>query len=152
DRKYKSITVSRDSAGKLLVNNGDVKIHGPAALATDIGSIEVFGHGGDDVLTLDESNGVLPAASMHGGAGNDLITGGSGADLLVGGDGSDLINGRRGADVAFMGDGNDTFVWNPGDGNDVVEGESGFDTMVFNGANASEKFDFTAQGNRLQFV
>src|SRR5258706_3421047 len=51
-----------------------------------------------------------------------------------------------------MGAGNDTFGWNPGDGSDIVEGQDGFDTMVFNGANVSEKFDLSANGARLRFT
>jgi Ca2+-binding RTX toxin-like protein len=50
-----------------------------------------------------------------------------------------------------MGAGNDTFVWNPGDGSDVVEGQAGFDTMQFNGSNASENIDISANGSRLRF-
>ena len=40
----------------------------------------------------------------------------------------------EGNDAAFLGGGDDTFVWNPGDGSDTVEGQAGTDTMVFNGA------------------
>ena len=51
-----------------------------------------------------------------------------------------------------MGNGGDTFVWDPGDGSDTVEGQNGVDTMVFNGASIDEKFDLTANGNRLKLV
>ena len=34
---------------------------------------------------------------------------------------NDSIDGNRGNDVAFMGAGDDTFIWDPGDGSDVVE-------------------------------
>jgi RTX calcium-binding nonapeptide repeat (4 copies) len=44
------------------------------------------------------------------------------------------------------------FVWNPGDGSDVVEGQAGNDSLLFNGANVGEKFDFSANGPRLRFV
>ena len=50
--------------------------------------------------------------------------------MLLGGDDSDLVNGNRGDDVAFLGAGDDTFVWNPGDGSDVVEGQAGVDTLL----------------------
>ena len=43
------------------------------------------------------------------------------------------------------------FVWDPGDGSDVVEGQDGNDTMVFNGADAAEQVDLSANGNRLKF-
>ena len=35
--------------------------------------------------------------------------------------------------MAFLGNGNDTFIWNPGDGNDTVDGGNGFDTLDFIG-------------------
>src|SRR4029077_8655918 len=57
----------------------------------------------------------------------------------------------RGDDVAFMGAGDDTFVWNPGDGNDIVEGQDGSDTMLFNGANVNENVDISANGTRVRF-
>jgi Ca2+-binding RTX toxin-like protein len=50
------------------------------------------------------------------------------------------------------GAGDDVFVWNPGDGNDILEGQAGVDTMQFNGANVSEKFDLSANGGRLRFT
>src|SRR5439155_10304030 len=53
--------------------------------------------------------------------------------------------------VALMGNGDDTFIWDPGDGSDTVEGQNGHDTMVFNGAGAAEHVDLTANGNRLKF-
>src|SRR5262249_30441348 len=58
--------------------------------------------------------------------------------------------GGRGNGVMFGGDGNDTFVWNPGDGSDTVEGQAGADTLQFNGANISEKIDLSANGSRLR--
>ena len=60
--------------------------------------------------------------------------------------------GGRGNDIAFLGAGDDTFVWNPGDGNDTVEGQAGTDTMQFNGANIAEKIDLSANGGRLRFT
>jgi Ca2+-binding RTX toxin-like protein len=53
--------------------------------------------------------------------------------------------------VAFLGAGNDTFIWNPGDGSDTVEGQAGFDTLVFNGANIAERIDISANGGRVRF-
>jgi Ca2+-binding RTX toxin-like protein len=52
--------------------------------------------------------------------------------------------------VAFLGAGDDTFVWNPGDGSDVVEGQGGHDTLQFNGSNANENIDLSANGSRLR--
>ncbi len=50
-----------------------------------------------------------------------------------------------------MGAGDDTFVWDPGDGSDTVEGQDGTDTMRFNGSNADEQFDVSANGQRVRF-
>jgi Ca2+-binding RTX toxin-like protein len=41
-------------------------------------------------------------------------------------------------------------VWNPGDGSDVVEGQDGQDTLQFNGSNASENIDLSANASRLR--
>jgi Ca2+-binding RTX toxin-like protein len=62
-----------------------------------------------------------------------------------------LIDGNKGNDNAALGEGEDTFVWDPGDGSDVVEGQAGLDKLVFNGANASENVDITATGTRVRF-
>jgi Ca2+-binding RTX toxin-like protein len=51
----------------------------------------------------------------------------------------------------FGGEGDDVFIWSPGDGSDVIEGEDGQDTLVFNGSNASEIVDLSANGERLRF-
>jgi len=119
-----------------------------------IAAIVVNGRGGDDVLRIDEANGVFTdtiPTTLDGGAGNDNLAGGSGAETLIGGSGNDVIDGNKGSDVALMGAGDDTFVWDPGDGSDVVEGQDGRDTMRFNGAAAAEHFDLSANGRRLRF-
>jgi RTX calcium-binding nonapeptide repeat (4 copies) len=119
----------------------------------DVARIEVDARDGDDLVSIDESNGAFSdiPTTIDGGAGADSLSGGSGAELLLGGDGNDSIDGNRGNDVAFMGGGDDTFIWDPGDGSDVVEGQDGADTMLFNGAGAAEQVDLSANGNRLRF-
>jgi len=129
----------------------------------------VFGQGGNDTITLDESNGALPAAQLFGGAGNDVLTGGSGADLLFGGAGNDTLLGKGGNDLLFGGAGNDVLtggdgddqvfgeggndrmIWNPGDDSDLFEGGDGVDTAEINGGNGSETFTITANGTRVRF-
>jgi hypothetical protein len=54
--------------------------------------------------------------------------------------------------MVFLGAGDDTFSWSPGDGSDVVEGQGGRDTMVFNGSDAAEKFDISANGSRVRLT
>ena len=119
----------------------------------DVARIEVDAADGDDLVRIDEGNGAFTdiTTTIDGGAGADNLAGGSGAELLLGGDGNDSIDGNRGNDVAFMGAGDDTFVWDPGDGSDVVEGQAGADTMLFNGAGGPEQVDLSANGNRLRF-
>jgi hypothetical protein len=119
-----------------------------------IARIAVNARSGNDVVRIDEANGAftdtIPTA-IAGGAGNDTVAGGKGVETLLGGDGNDSIDGNGGNDVARLGGGDDTFVWDPGDGSDTVEGQNGTDTMLFNGANASEQVNLSANGNRLKF-
>ena len=119
-----------------------------------IARIVVDGRAGNDAIRVDESNGVFEDTTptiLAGGDGNDTIAGGSGAETLLGGRGNDSIDGNRGADTALMGPGDDTFIWDPGEGSDKIEGQRGADTMVFNGANAAEQIDLSANGTRLRF-
>src|SRR5215468_7210144 len=100
-------TISRDAAGRILVNGGAVAVVGGTPTVANTSLIQVFGQGGNDTITLNEANGALPAAQLFGGDGNDTITGGSGNDLLFGQAGNDTINGGGGNDLLFGGDGND---------------------------------------------
>ena len=164
-----TITTSRDAAGNLLVNGGAVAVDGGHATVTNTSLIQVFGQGGNDTITLDESNGALPAAQLFGGAGNDVLTGGSGNDQLFGGSGNDTLLGKGGDDLLFGGSGNDTLIggtgndqmfgeagndrmiWNPGEGTDLMEGGDGNDTAEVNGGNGAEVFTITANGTRVRF-
>src|SRR5215831_11960060 len=169
DNLANTITVSRDAAGKLLVNGGAVSVFGGTPTVANTALIQVFGQGGDDAITLNEANGPLPAANLFGGAGNDTLTGGSGNDMLFGQAGNDTLLGKGGNDLLFGGDGNDTLiggdgddqvfgeagndrmVWNPGDDTDLNEGGAGNDTTEVNGGNGDEVFTTTANGTRVRF-
>jgi Ca2+-binding RTX toxin-like protein len=147
----------RLKAGQLGILQADIDDDGSAEfefLRADIAEIELDARAGDDFVRIDEINGsftnTIPT-TIDGGAGDDTLAGGSGAETLRGGPGNDSIDGNRGNDVAFMGAGKDTFVWDPGDGSDTIEGQGGDDTMLFNGANASETVDLSANGHRLRF-
>ncbi len=107
--------------------------------------------GGDDTLSASALPAGVVQLTVDAGAGNDQLVGSAGADVLIGGDGNDSVDGGRGNDVAFLGAGDDTFVWNPGDGSDTVEGQAGSDTMIFNGSNAGENIDVSANGQRVRF-
>src|SRR6266508_4398942 len=119
-----------------------------------IAKIAINSRAGGDLVRIDESNGpftdTIPT-KIDGGDGNDNLAGGKGVETLLGGRGNDSIDGNGGNDLALLGAGNDTFVWDPGDGSDTIEGQAGTDTMRFNGANASEEVDVSANGNRLKF-
>jgi len=169
DAQDNTLTVSRDTAGNILVNGGTVTIRGGIPTTANTTLIQVFGRAGDDTITLDETNGVLPRANLFGGAGNDSIAGGSGndqlfgqgghdallgrggVDLLFGGAGNDTLVGGAGDDQAFGQAGNDTMIWNPGDASDVNEGGAGIDTVVNNGGNVAEVYTVVANGNRVRF-
>ena len=71
---------------------------------------------------------------------------------LIGGTGNDVVDGNRGNDVAQLGAGADHFQWDPGDGSDTVEGQGGKDVMDFNGSNAAEHIDVSANGARVRLT
>jgi hypothetical protein len=146
-----AITVGRDAAGAIDVNGGAVDIHGSRATVGNVDLIVVWGGGGNDRIALDESNGPLPNAHLHGGAGDDELFGGSGGDRLLGDGGNDALTGGPGSDKSFGGAGDDQLIWNPGDGSDLNEGGDGSDTVVVNGGGAAEAFTTTADGMRVRF-
>ena len=102
-----NMTVSRDAAGKILVNGGAVAVLGGTPTVANTSLIQVFGQGGDDIITLDEANGALPARQpvrrrrqrhhhrrlgratcCSARAGNDTLLGKGGNDFLFGGAGT----------------------------------------------------------------
>jgi Ca2+-binding RTX toxin-like protein len=168
-RQKNNITVSRDQAGNLLLNNGAIPVTGGRPTVANTRLIQVFGRDNGDTITMDEANGALPAAQLFGGGGNDTIIGGSGNDQLFGLAGNDTLIGGGGNDLLFGGAGNDTLtggagndqvfgqagddqmIWNPGDGTDLFEGGAGNDTAVVNGGNGAETFTITPNGSRVRF-
>jgi Ca2+-binding RTX toxin-like protein len=164
-----SITVSRDPAGKLLVNGGAVNVAGGTPTVANTALIQVFGQPGNDTITLNESGGALPRANLFGAMGNDTLSGGSGGDQLFGQAGNDTLIGKGGVDFLFGGgendtltggdaddqvfgeSGNDRMIWNPGDDTDLNEGGVGSDTVEVNGGGGAEVFTATANGTRVRF-
>ncbi len=169
DAQDNTIVVSRDAAGSLLVNGGDVTVRGGTPTVANVRNVNIFGLGGNDTLALDDTNGVLPSANIFGGRGNDtligaaaadflfgqagddMLLGNGGADFLFGGAGYDVLTGGAGDDQAFGQAGNDRMIWNPGDGTDLNEGGSGNDTVEVNGGNVAEVFTVAANGTRVRF-
>jgi Ca2+-binding RTX toxin-like protein len=164
-----TITISRDAAGKILVNGGAVAVMGGTPTVANTSLIRVFGFDGQDVITLNQTNGALPAANLSGGSGNDTLTGGAGGDQLFGQAGNDTLLGVGGFDFLFGGGENDTLtggdaddqvfgqsgtdrmIWNPGDDTDLNEGGEGVDTVEVNGGGGAEQFTTTANGARVRF-
>lgn len=64
---------------------------------------------------------------IHGGDGNDAITGGANWDVLHGDNGNDVLHGLGGSDQAYGDAGNDAVYG--GDGQDWVDGGDGSDTV-----------------------
>src|SRR5262249_48641578 len=146
-----------------------VSVKGGTPTVANTSLIQVFGQAGNDQISLDETNGALPASNLFGGDGNDTLTGGSGNDLLFGQAGNDTLRGKGGNDQLFGGAGNDILIggpgndqvfgeagddrliWNPGDGTALNEGGTGNDTVEVNGGNAAETFTVTPNGTRVRF-
>ena len=63
-----------------------------------------------------------------------------------------MIDGNQGNDTAFLGAGDDIFIWDPGDGSDKVEGQAGVDTLDFNGSAINEIMTLSANGGRALFT
>jgi len=147
-----ALRLSPTDPNTLQVDVGD---DGAADFAFDrstFTAIDVQAGGGNDEVRVDDTFGSFAndALTVDGGGDNDTLIGGDGNDVLIGGSGNDTVIGGRGNDVALLGSGTDTFIWNPGDGSDTIEGEGGNDTEVFNGSNASEKLDLSANGARVR--
>ena len=91
------------------------------ARAETADSLFVFGLGGDDKISAAKLPAITMQLTLDGGTGNDTLTGNLGNNILFGGGGNDTVIGDDGADGAFLGAGDDLFVWNHGDGSDVRE-------------------------------
>jgi Ca2+-binding RTX toxin-like protein len=140
-----NIAISRDLGGHLL-GNGNAIDGDPTVANTDL--IRVNGGDGNDTITLDETNGTLPAALLFGGDGNDTLTGGSGNDELLGQEGNDSLSGRGGADLLSGGGGNDFIAGGAGndtlfggDGDDFLDGDQGADIGFLGAGNDVFKWD-----------
>jgi Ca2+-binding RTX toxin-like protein len=149
-----ALRLKAGTANTLQVDAGD---DGSAEFEFDrttFGQIKVLAGRGNDLIRIDQVNGLFAdeATTLDGGSGDDSIAGGDANESLLGGGGRDSIDGNRGADEADLGSGSDSFIWDPGDGSDVIEGRKGTDTLVFNGANVDESFSLNAEGQRAVFT
>ena len=170
DGTNNTITVSRNAAGKILVNGGAVAVAGGTPTVANTALIQVFGQGGNDTITPqrgqrraaagqpvrrrrqrhpDRRLGRRPCSSARPAttpcSARAASTSSSAAaenDTLTGGDADDQVFGESG---------NDRMIWNPGDDTDLNEGGAGTDTVEVNGGNGAEEFTATANGTRVRF-
>ena len=57
DAAGNSIVISRDAAGRILVNNGAIAVVGGTPTVANTALSRVFGQAGNDSIRLDETNG-----------------------------------------------------------------------------------------------
>jgi Ca2+-binding RTX toxin-like protein len=145
-----------DDQLSIAPNNGMAAVSAPASAVVNatstVESTVVSGLGGNDTIAGQNGLAGITSLTLDGGNGNDTVLGGDGDDTLIGGGGNDLVDGNRGSDVAFLGGGDDHFQWDPGDGSDPIEGQGGHDQLDFNGSNAGEKIELSANGPRLRLT
>ena len=147
-----TITLQTDGSGNLTATlNGQTSESLPLS---QIASIDVEGEAGSDTITLGAG---VPAASVQGGRGKDIINGGAGDDTLAGGrgadvitagSGNDLLRGGRGADSLVAGSGNDTLLGGADD--DTLHGGAGDDLL--NGNAGTNKLRGGAGNNTFYAV
>ena len=134
-------------------NTLNVSVNGQLVFGFDRGAftaVAVDAKGGNDTVNVQNQSPALENVTIDGGSGDDTLIGANGAESLIGGAGNDFVDGNLGADTAQLGSGADTFQWDPGDGSDTVDGQAGKDTLAFNGSNAAENIDLTANGSRVR--
>ena len=85
--------------------------------------------------TREGFDAIMDVENIHGGGGDDLITGNYQSNMLYGDQGNDVINGWSGSDWIYGGRGDDFIYAGPGYRNDTnyVHGEAGRDTIVAGG-------------------
>jgi uncharacterized delta-60 repeat protein len=81
---------------------------------------------GNDTVTI--ANGIAVAAEIHGGDGNDLLSGGGGSDMIFGEAGTNILEGNAGDDVVVGGAGTD--IISGGNGRDILIGGLGSDLIT----------------------
>lgn len=141
-----TMAVARNGAAAAAFTPGGVVVNSDPTVE----NVSLSGLGGNDQLIGQNGLAAITSLTLNGGSGDDTLEGGDGNDLLLAGPGNDLVDGNIGSDVALMGTGSDTFEWDPGDGSDTIGGQGGHDTLQFNGSNAPEKIDLSANGSRLR--
>ncbi len=97
------------------------------------------GTGADEIIT---PGFVSPSVSSNA----DPVPN-SDPDIIRAKGGNDTVAGGLGDDMAFLGAGNDRYIWDSGDGSDHINGGSGTDTFEFHGSVAGELSTLSAAAN-----
>ncbi|HEV2294142.1 MAG TPA: hypothetical protein VGR35_09810 [Tepidisphaeraceae bacterium] len=113
--------------GRILVEwNGDGRVFLPQLIRR----IQLYAHGGDDLVTIGPG---VRSAFLVGGDGNDTLVGGDGNDWLVGAVGNDSLTGGLGNDTLEGNAGNDYLLGSAG--HDEIHGHGGRDHLIGAGGN-----------------
>jgi hypothetical protein len=122
--KDEVFTVTHEGSAADGTENVVVSAFGLEQHFTGVRSIEADGGDGKDAIVIGPD--VTADASLHGGAGNDILTylGVGNKALLFGDDNNDQLTGGKAANTSLMG----------GDGNDELTSVGSGPTMMFGGA------------------
>jgi len=96
------------AAAKTITVTGDAGFDFTGSTLTNVTSVDASGvtaSGAAGVVTVT----TVKAATITGGAGNDVLTGSANADTIIGNAGADVITSGGGIDTLTGGAGNDTF-------------------------------------------
>ncbi len=115
----------------------------------------VHGGSGNDTIS-----GGLYKDTIYGDAGADVITGGAGDDTIYGDDssnsnsgaGNDIITGGLGNDYLSGNYGSDTYVYNLGDGLDTIYDTNGADKIIFGEGISFNDFSYRIEGDNLRII
>ncbi len=99
------IKEKHDDYLKIRIRDREDNVRYRGTAQGDVDRILIFGHGGDDDITLDDDIDV--DAIIWGGSGNDKIKGGEGNDIIFGDAGNDILYGLEGRDLLIGGFGAD---------------------------------------------
>jgi Ca2+-binding RTX toxin-like protein len=121
-------------------NRGFVQLNGQRALANgrpvfsqDVRSITVNGSAFDNTISLTDVStrgfrNLDGRITLHGGGGNDAISGSQFSDTICAGAGNDRVFGNAGNDCICGDTGNDRL--DGGAGNDTLDGGAGDDVLI----------------------
>jgi Ca2+-binding RTX toxin-like protein len=116
-----TVVLNADGSKTITMGDGQHLVAGTTALNLTLGSYIVGATGSAQVDYIQARH----AATLDGGAGNDILVGASGDDVLIGGAGSDILQG---------GAGNDSLYIDAQDNPLLIQGGSGFDVAIVQGA------------------